>query len=85
MRTLNYSMEFIDDRNYASLRFMDLFGSLLDLQPQIKDITEVDFYERLRVKFKERQLMSDKEARSKHQKELLKMFLDEWRNRGSKA
>ena len=85
MRTLNYAIEFVDQRGYASLRLMDLFNSLLELQPLIKEVSEDKFYERLREKIKERQLMGEPGGRSKLQSELLQMFVDEWRRRISKT
>ncbi|MCD6263898.1 hypothetical protein J7L60_05785 [Candidatus Bathyarchaeota archaeon] len=84
LRTLNYAMEFVNERSYASLRFMDLFSSLLELQPLIKEISEDEFYEKLREKIKARRLMGDRETRSKLQNELLQMFIDEWKRRTSK-
>ena len=83
MRVLNYAAEFVNDRGYASLRFMDLFSSLLELQPFIKEISQEEFYDRLRKKIKERQVMEAQTTRAKMQSELLDMFLDEWRRRSS--
>lgn len=83
LRTLNYAIEFVNQGGYASLRLMDLFGSLLELQPLIKEISEEEFYERLREKLKTRQLMGEPGGRSKLQSELLQMFLDEWRRKTS--
>ncbi len=80
MRTLNYSMEFLDSPNYASLRFMDLFGSLLDLQPLMGESSRDEFYEKLRQKLKERMVMSDRETRSKRLNELLRLFIEEWKS-----
>ena len=79
LRTLNYSIEFANETGYASLRFMDLFSSLLRLQPLMKDLSRNEFYERLREKVKDRQLVRDPEARPRLQRELLQMFVDEWR------
>lgn len=79
LRTLNYSIEFAKETGYASLRFMDLFSSLLRLQPLIKDLSRNEFYERLREKIKDRQLVRDPEARPRLQRELLEMFVDEWK------
>jgi hypothetical protein len=88
MRNLNYSIEFVNQRGYASLRFMDLFSSLLELQPFIKEIDQEGFYEKLREKIKARQLVrqdeiEDREERSKLQSELLQMFVEEWKRRTS--
>lgn len=82
LRTLNYSMEFTNEASYASLRFMDLFSSLLRL-PLIKDLSRSEFYERLREKIKDRQLVRDPEARPRLQSELLQMFIDEWKRGAS--
>jgi len=79
LRTLNYSIEFANETSYASLRFMDLFGSLLRLQPLMKDLSRNEFYGRLREKIKDRQLVRDPEARLRLQRELLQMFVDEWK------
>lgn len=83
LRTLNYAMEFVSARSYASLRFMDLFSSLLELQPLIKGISNGEFYEKLREKIKTRRLMGDRKVRLKLQSELLQMFVDEWSKRMS--
>jgi len=83
LRTLNYAMEFVNDRGYASLRFMDLFSSLLELQPLIKEMAHEEFYERLRNKIKESEIMGAQVSRAKMQSELLDLFLEEWRRRSS--
>jgi hypothetical protein len=85
LHTLNYAMEFVNDRGYASLRFMDLFGSLLDLQPHMKEISRTEFYERLREKMKERELTGSQRTQTKLQSELLDIFVNEWRKRTSQA
>ncbi len=85
LRTLNYAMEFVNDRGYASLRFMDLLNSLLDLQPLIKEISGEEFYTRLRTKISERELMGGQGRRAKLQSELLDMFVNEWRRRTSQT
>ncbi|MBS7637595.1 hypothetical protein KEJ49_01715 [Candidatus Bathyarchaeota archaeon] len=80
LRTINYAIEFSEERSYASLRFMDLFSSLLDLQPIILRETRRDeFYGRLREKLKSREVMESGEERSRFQREILEMFIDEWR------
>jgi len=83
MRALNYSMEFIESQNYASLRFMDLFGSLLDLQPLMGESARDEFYEGLRQKLRDRRVMSDRETRSKRLKELMRLFVEEWKKKPS--
>jgi len=75
-------MEFANEASYASLRFMDLFSSLLRL-PLIKDLSRNEFYERLGEKIKDRQLVKDPEARPRLQSELLQMFIDEWKRGAS--
>lgn len=85
LRTLNYAMEFVNQRGYCSLRFMDLFNSLLELQPLIEEISEEEFYERLREKIKARQVMGERGGRSKLQSELLQIFIDEWRKKTSRT
>ncbi len=81
MRTLNYSMEFLDSPNYASLRFMDLFGSLLDLQPLMGESARDEFYEGLRQKLRDRRVMSDRGTRSKKLTDLLRLFVEEWKSK----
>lgn len=81
MKTLNYSREFVDDRSYASLRFMDLFSNLLQLQPMINEINNEEFYGRLRERIRDRQVMGNRDTRAKLQGDLVQMFLDEWRSR----
>jgi len=82
LRTLNYSIEFVNDASYASLRFMDLFTSLLKLQP-LMDMPHKEFYESLREKIKDRELVRDSKERSKLQNELSQMFIEEWRRKTS--
>jgi len=81
LRTLNYAIEFADERSYASLRFMDLFQQLLDLQKLISELRDDKFYDELRNKLKERQIMVNRDERKKLQKELLKIFIEEWKKR----
>jgi len=81
LRTLNYSMEFINETSYASLRFMDLFTSLLRIQPLIQGLSRAQFYETLREKIRDRELIRDLEERSRLQKELLQRFIEEWKKR----
>lgn len=83
LRTLNYSIEFVNDTSYASLRFMDLFTSLLKLQPLMKEISRKEFYETVREKIKDRELVRDPKERSRLQAELSQMFIEEWRRRAS--
>jgi hypothetical protein len=82
LRTLNYSIEFVNDPSYASLRFMDLFTSLLKLQ-SLMDMPRKEFYESLREKIRDRELVRDPKERSKLQTELSQMFIEEWRKRTS--
>ena len=82
LRTLNYSIEFVNDPSYASLRFMDLFTSLLKLQP-LMDMPHKELYDSLREKIKDRELVRDSKERSKLQNELSQMFIEEWRRRTS--
>lgn len=86
LRTLNYAMEFSEERSYASLRFMDLFSSLLDLQPVIlRETQRGEFYEMLREKLRRREVMESREDRSRFQRELLELFIGEWRRSLSKG
>lgn len=80
LRTLNYAMEFSEERSYASLRFMDLFSSLLDLQPIIlRETRRGEFYEKLRGRLKGREVMEGREDRTRFQREILELFIEEWR------
>lgn len=83
LRTLNYSMEFINETSYASLRFMDLFTSLVRIQPLMQSLSRTQFYEALREKIGDRELIRDPEERSRLQKELLQMFIEEWKRKAS--
>jgi hypothetical protein len=74
-------MEFIDSPNYASLRFMDLFTNMLNLQTLMGESAHDDFYEMLRQKLQERRVMSDTETRSKRINELIQLFIDEWKKK----
>ncbi len=58
---------------------MDLFQQLLDLQKLISELRDDKFYGELRNKLKERQIMANRDERKKLQKELLKIFIEEWR------
>jgi hypothetical protein len=82
LRTLNYSIEFVNDSSYASLRFMDLFTTLLKLQP-LMSMPRNEFYESLREKIKDRELVREPKERAKLQTELSQMFIEEWRRRDS--
>lgn len=82
LRTLNYSIEFAKDASYASLRFMDLFSSLLSLQPLIAGPRRAEFYEQLKQKIKDREVIRDPAKRESLHAELLQMFIDEWRKAG---
>ena len=78
LRTLNYAIEFADEESYASLRFMDIFNELLDLQPLIEEISEIEFYKRLKEEVK-RVSSTGGEIGPEFQRELLKMFIEEWK------
>ena len=81
MRTLNYSMEFLETPSYASIRFMDIFGNLLNLQPLVVESRRDEFYEEIRNKLQERRVMSSRETRSQRLNELVQLFISEWRRR----
>lgn len=81
LRTLNYSIEFASEPSYASLRFMDLFSSLVGLQSLVEELSRDQFYEKLGEKIKDRELIRDQKTRSKLQTELLEMFVNEWKRR----
>jgi hypothetical protein len=79
-RVLNYAIEFINAPGYASLRLLDIFIGLIELQPQIEGISRGEFYQKLRIKLESRDLLAEAEERSKLLDELLTMFVDEWKN-----
>lgn len=79
-RVLNYAIEFVNAPGYASLRLLDIFKGLIELQPQIEGISKGEFYQKLRTKLESRDLLAEAEERSKLLDELLTMFVDEWKN-----
>ena len=79
MRTLNYSIEFVNTPGYASLRLMDLLQSLVGLSMQIEGISKKEFYRKVKEKMEDRRLMADQKERAEFLDELLTMFVDEWR------
>jgi hypothetical protein len=81
MRILNYSIEFVNSPGYASLRMLDVLQTLVDLSEQIEGVSDKAFYGRLKKKFEERRLMSDRSESSAFLDELLAMFVEEWRRR----
>ena len=79
MRVLNYSIEFVDSPGYATLRLLDVLESLVALSPLIEDISNREFYDRLKKKFAERRLMVGSKEQAKFLDELLSIFVEEWR------
>ena len=79
MRTLNYSIEFVNTPGYASLRLMDLLQSLVGLSMQIEGISKKEFYGKVKEKMEDRRLMADQKEQAEFLDELLTMFVDEWR------
>ena len=80
MKTLNYSIEFNNSPGYASLRFMDLFTSLVDAQPLIlKETRHREFYDRVRNRIKTRVPGQAGEARTSMHTDLTQMFIEEWK------
>jgi len=80
-RVLNYAIEFVNDLNYSSLRFIDVLRALLKIQKLIGESSRDGFYDRLRKKLDSRGAMSltSLSERSKFLDELLDMFIEEWR------
>ncbi|MGQ9680684.1 MAG: hypothetical protein ACUVV4_07990 [Candidatus Bathyarchaeia archaeon] len=79
MRVLNYSIEFARSPGYASLRFLDVFQNIIDIVLDIEDVSNRDFYLRVKEKMESRRLLSDSEERARFLDELLEMFIEEWR------
>lgn len=82
MRILNYSIEFVNTPDYASLRLLDVLQSLVDLSQRIEGVSNKAFYARLKKKFEERRLMSDRKESAAFLDELLTIFVEEWRKKG---
>lgn len=76
---LNYAIEFAKSPGYASLRLMDVLEKTVNLSLQIEEITQREFYETVKEKFKDRMIMSDQKSREDFLDELLTVFVDEWR------
>lgn len=80
LKTLNYSIEFANAPGYASLRFMDLFTSLVDSQALLlRETRHREFYQRVRERIRTRLPSQAQDERSKLQSDLTQMFIDEWR------
>lgn len=76
---LNYAIEFAKSPGYASLRLMDVLEKTVNLSLQIEEITQIEFYETVKEKFKDRMIMSGQKSREDFLDELLTVFVDEWR------
>jgi len=79
MRTLNYSIEFVNTPGYASLRLMDLLQNLASISMQIEGVSRKEFYGKVKEKMEDRRLMADQKERAEFLDELLTMFVEEWR------
>ena len=83
-RVLNYAIEFVESPGYASLRFVDVLKALIELQFKMEGLQKSVFYDEVWEKLKLRDLMANKDERSKLLDELLTMFVEEWKKTSSK-
>lgn len=77
MKVLNYSLEFIDQPSYASLRLTDVLESLVSLSSSIDGVKNQEFYEKVNAKLKSR--MNITEDRASLLNEILVLYIEEWR------
>lgn len=78
-QVLNYAIEFAKSPGYASLRLMDVLEKTINLSLQIEEITQKEFYETVKEKFKDR--VSGEKSSDDFLDELLTVFVDEWREK----
>lgn len=81
MKVLNYAMEFVNQPSYASLRMTDVLQSLIDISTEIDGIEMKEFYASVKEKFRDRKLMTIKQAEIDFLNELLTLYIEEWRRR----
>ena len=81
MKVLNYAMEFVNQPSYASLRMTDVLQSLIAISAEIDEVKNKEFYASVKEKFKDRKLMTTKQAEIDFLNELLTLYVEEWRRR----
>lgn len=78
-KVLNYAIEFQRSPGYSSLRFVDVLKGLVELQPEIEGISNVEFYQKVRDKLEARELLAGAESRANFLDDLLNLFVEEWK------
>jgi hypothetical protein len=80
MKIVNYSLEFVDQPSYASLRLADVLESLVSLSSSIEGVDRREFYGKVYAKLRDR---IDAEDRSALLNDILSLYIDEWRRSDS--
>lgn len=79
VRILNYAIEFVNTGGYASLRLVDVLGSYIGIMLQVDGINKKEFYEKIKEKIDNRDLLAPVEEKERFLDDLLTSFIDEWR------
>lgn len=81
MKILNYAIEFVNQPSYASTRMTDVLQTLIDISVEIEGVNRKEFYASVKMKFRDRKIMTTKQAEIDFLKELLNFYVEEWRKR----
>lgn len=79
VRILNYAIEFVNTGGYASLRLVDVLGSYIGIMLQLDGIKKKEFYEKIKEKIDNRDLLAPVEEKERFLDDLLTSFIHEWR------
>jgi len=82
-KILNYAVEFVGSPSYASLRMIDVIDKTVELSSRIEGVLRAEFYEKLREKFENRRIMSERKEQEVFLDELMTMFIEEWKNKAT--
>jgi len=82
-KILNYAMEFVKSPGYASLRMTDIIEKTIELSSRIEGVSRAEFYEKLREKFENRVIMSERKDLEIFLDELIMMFIEEWKKKAT--
>ena len=78
-KILNYAVEFVNSPGYASLRMTDVIEKTVELSSRIEGVSRAEFYEKLREKFENRRIISERKDLEAFLDELMMMFIEEWK------
>lgn len=81
-QVLNYAIEFVKSPGYSSLRLTDVLEKTVNLGLEIDGVERKEFYEKIKVKFGTRKLLSSSINREEFLDGLLTEFVEEWRKKG---